>query len=232
MVCLASVVGVPALAFADKSDKSDTKVILVPEENPVEWGIGAQARRSRVSVRLQKLFLDGSPGPATQDGGGVTFIRRAKQIDIVLGFGYDQINPEDGYYLSLGGDPLQSGDADYVTFDDTLKWFTFDVTFIGRAKLHKILALRFGAGVGIGLIRGHGYRTSAICTSDQLQRDCAPDPAGERQEEPIDVPVFPVLNVLTGLELRPIRWVALNIDIGLHTAPYVGVGLTLYPWKS
>lgn len=225
VVCLASVVGAPALASADKVDKA-------PDENPVEWGVGAQARRSRVSVRLQKLFLDGSPGPATQDGGSVTFVRRSKQIDIVLGFGYDPIHAVEGYYLSLGGDPMESGDADYVTFDDKLSWFTFDVSFIGRAKLHKILSLRFGAGVGIGVIRGNGYRTSAICTSDQLQRDCAPDPDGERQDKRIDVPVFPVLNVLTGLELRPVRWLALHLDVGLHTAPHVAVGLTLYPWKS
>ena len=231
LVCLVCAVGTPALASADKKRKAD-KADEATDENPVEWGVGAQARRSRVSVRLQKIFLDGSPGPATQDGGTINFVRRTKQLDIVLGFGYDPINAVDGYYLSKGGDPLDPGDADFVSFDDKLSWYTFDVSFIGRAKLHKILALRFGAGVGVGAIRGHGYRTSAICTSDQLQRDCAPDPAGQRQEERIDVPVFPVLNVLTGLELRPVRWLALDIDVGIHTAPYVAVGVTLYPWKT
>jgi hypothetical protein len=55
---------------------------------------------------------------------------------------------------------------------------------------------------------------------------------GERQHERINLPVFPVLNVFTGLELRPVRWLAFNIDLGIHTAPYLGVGVTLYPWKS
>ena len=58
------------------------------------------------------------------------------------------------------------------------------------------------------------------------------DPLGERQDEPVNVPVLPVLNLVTGIELRPVRWLAIHADVGLHTAPYVGVGLTLYPWRS
>jgi hypothetical protein len=41
-----------------------------------------------------------------------------------------------------------------------------------------------------------------------------------------------VLNVLAGLELRPVRWFALHAEVGLHSVPYVGAGLTLYLWKS
>lgn len=221
LVCLVCVVGVPAVATAD--DKP---------EKPIEWGIGAQVRRSHVSVGLQKIFLDDSPGAATQDGGDVVFVRRSHALDVVVGFGYDPIHAVEGYYLSKGGDPMVSGDVDYVTVDKKLSWFTVDFTFIGRAKLHKVLSLRFGAGLGLGLIRGHAYRTSAICTSERIQRDCMVDPAGERQDEPVNVPVLPVLNLVTGLELRPVRWFAIHADVGLHTAPYVGVGLTLYPWRS
>ncbi len=233
LVCLATAIGIPAAAFAD-SDKSsvESRQADVDDANAVEFGIGAQVRRSRVSVRMQKLFLDDSPGPAEQDGAGIMFVRRAKQIDVVFGFGYDPIHAQEGYYLSKGGDPLVSGDADLVELDNKITWWTFDVSFIGRAKLHKILSMRFGAGVGLGLIRGHGYRTSAICTGSHLQSDCTTDPMGERQHEEIDVPVFPVLNVIAGFELRPTRWFALTIDAGLHTAPYLGVGLTFYPWKG
>jgi hypothetical protein len=233
LVCLVGVVGVPALASADKDkDKDKSKDDDDPPSADVEWGVGAQVRRSHVSTGVQKVFLDGTPGPATQDGGGATFVRRSRTLDIVIGFGYDPIRPAEGYYLSKGGDPTVSGDADYVTFDEKLAWFTADITFIGRAKLHKVLALRFGAGLGIGLVRGDGYRTSAICTSERLQQDCMVDPAGERQEEPTDVPVLPVLNLVAGLELRPFRWLAISADVGLHTAPYVGLGLTLFPWKT
>lgn len=230
LVCLLFATSAPATALADK--KPDDKPAATPDPNPVEFGVGAQVRRSRVNVRMQKLFFDGTPGPATQNGAGVSFVRRARQLDVVFGFGYDQINPEDGYYLSKGGDFTESGDADLVTFDDKLRWYTFEVSFIGRATVHRVLALRFGAGVGLGVIRGHGYRTSAICTSPDLQNDCATDPMGERQNDRIDVPVFPVLNVVAGFELRPVRWLAIDLDFGLHTAPYVGVGMTLYPWKT
>ena len=98
LVCLAVGVGVPEIALADKD----------PESAPIEWGVGAQVRRSHVRVGIQKLYFDGSPGPATQDGVGATFVRRSRTLDIVIGFGYDPIRPVEGYYLSKGGDPTVS----------------------------------------------------------------------------------------------------------------------------
>lgn len=221
VVCL---IAAPSMAWAD--DKS------APDSDRVEWGVGAGVRRSHVSVGLQKLFVDDSPGPATQDGGGITFVRRSKSLEIDIGFGYDPIHGTEGYYLDKGGDPMGIDDVDFVEFDKELSWFMADVTFVGHAQLHKILGLRFGAGLGLGLVRGHAYRTSALCTSDRLQQDCDLNPDGARQREAVNVPVLPVLNVLAGIELRPIRQIAISADVGLHTAPYVGVSLTLYLWKS
>jgi hypothetical protein len=222
LVCLACVVGTPALASA--GDDKDS--------NPTEWGVGAQVRRSYVSPALQKLFVDDTPGPAEQDGGGVTFNRRTKGVEMVLGFGYDPIKPTEGYYLDKGGDPLGPDDVDYVQFDKKLSWATVDATFIGHINLHKILAIRLGGGVGIGFVIHHAYRTSALCTSERIQDDCTINPLGPRQKEPVNLPVLPVLNVLAGIELRPFKWVAIYVDVGLHTAPYIGAGLTLYPWKT
>lgn len=219
LVCTSSIGSQAALADED-ADENDR----------VEWGIGAQVRRSHMFLRLQKFFVGDSPGPATQDGAGLAFTRRVKQVEIVFGLGYDRLDGRDGYYLELGGDPLVAGDVDYVDFRK-LSWFTVEVTAIGRLRIHKILALRYGAGLGIGVLRGQLRKTDALCTGTELERDCVLDPAGMQVDEPAKLPpVLPVVNALVGLELRPFRPVAIHLDVGLHTVPYVGAGVTLYLW--
>lgn len=37
---------------------------------------------------------------------------------------------------------------------------------------------------------------------------------------------------MIGVELRPFRFISLYADVGLPTAPYVGVGATLYLWGT
>jgi hypothetical protein len=213
------------LAFAEPAA---SEAAAPPER--VEWGFGAQVRRSHMSLRVQKFFVGDSPGPATQDGVGVVFTRRVERVEIVFGLGYDRLDGRDGYYLDLGGDPTAPGKVDHVDFRK-LSWFTAEITAVGRVRLHQILALRYGAGLGIGLVRGEIRKTDALCTGADLERDCVLDPAGMQVDEPADVPpVLPVVNVLLGVELRPVRRVAVHLDVGLHTVPYVGAGMTLYLW--
>ena len=216
-------------AFADKDDKKDKD----DDEDVVEWGVGAQARRMRVSRRTLKMFAEDGPGPAEVDGGGIVFTRRGKTLEVVIGLGYDPLDGIDGYYLEQNGDPTQPETVSYLEFDNTM-WFTAEVTVVGHAMLHKILGFRYGAGLGIGVVRGDVLKTDSICTGTDLQRPgvCGPDPNGVDVEKPVQPPVLPVLNVLVGVELRPFRFLSLYADVGLHTAPYAGVGATLYLWDK
>ncbi|MCA9679880.1 MAG: hypothetical protein H6709_08820 [Kofleriaceae bacterium] len=221
-VCLAMALTIPASrALADDDDSS-----------PVDWGVGVQAHRGHVSRGLQKLFVDDSPGGATQDGGGITFTRRGKQLELVIGLGFDPLDGVDGYYLKKSGTATTAGDVDYMEFHQ-LQWFTADFTVVGRLSLHKILALRYGAGLGFGVVRGEARKTDAICTSDRLQQDCMIDPNAVDVDVPADIPpVLPVVNLLVGAELRPFRFLSVYVDAGLHSVPYVGAGVTLYLWKG
>ena len=219
VVALAALSGVAA---ADS--KSDDKT------ERVEWGFGARVRRSHASVGFQKLFVGGTPGSATQDGAGIEFTRRTHRVELVIGIGYDPLDGRDGYYLEKGKDPIEPGTVDYYEFDD-LKWLTFEITAISRLQLHKILGIRFGAGIGAGVIRGEVRQTDALCTSERLQRDCIRDPAAQDVDKPVDLwPVMPVVNVLVGVEFRPIRAIALFADVGFHTVPNVSAGATFYLW--
>jgi hypothetical protein len=202
-----------------------------PKPEPVYWGIGGEVRRTHVSTGVQHFFVEDTPGPATQDGAGIAFTRRQGRNELVLGFGYDPFEGQEGYYLELDQDPTGFDNVDLVEFSRKLSWFTIDFTIVGHINLHKILALRYGAGLGVGIIRGTVWRTSATCTSDRIQQDCELDETGARQHEAAKIPpVLPVVNFLAGIELRPAKFFAVHVDAGLHTVPYVGAGVTLYLW--
>jgi hypothetical protein len=58
-----------------------------------------------------------------------------------------------------------------------------------------------------------------------------PDPDGEQQREEIEMPVvLPVLNALAGVQLRPLKGLAINLDVGLHSVPYIGASAMFYLW--
>jgi hypothetical protein len=223
-VLVAGVLG--ALATTASADGSKTE----STKQDIDWGFGAKVRRSHASKRFQKLFVGDTPGPATQDGVGVEFTRRIERVEIVLGLGFDRLDGRDGYYLEKGEDPLEPGTVDYLDFD-RLSWFTIEVTAVGHLQLHKILGLRYGAGLGVGIVRGEARKTDALCTSDNLQQDCVLDPLGTDVDKHVDLwPVLPVVNLLAGVEFRPMRALAIYVDAGLHTVPYVSAGATLYLW--
>ncbi len=194
------------------------------------WGVGIKARSWRVSKRLQQQFMEVSPGPATGRGIGFDFTRRTGDIELAFGFGYDTLNGQDGYYVDNGGDPTVAGDTDYNEFDK-LEWFTAEFTVVGHAKIHKFLEFRFGAGIGVGMMRGEMRKTDALCSTYRVPESCMIDPNAVDVDKPADIPpVLPVINMLVGLELTPFDWLHVYIDAGIHSTPYVGGGVTLYLW--
>src|SRR3990167_6323236 len=89
-----------------KESESEMKTML---------GMSAKVRRSYATKEVQELFLDGTPGNATMDGAGIDFARRRGPSEVVFGFGYDQLDAKNGFYLGKGNDPLTPGDVDLVT---------------------------------------------------------------------------------------------------------------------
>jgi hypothetical protein len=227
-VCLIGALSLLPVAVADAEEASGSAEASAEKKH--EWGVGARVRRWRVDQRLQKLFFENTPGHAREEGGGIEFVRRKGELEIVLGFGYDSLQANDGFYVEKGGDPTMPGNVDRVEFHD-FAWFTGEVTVVGHLELHKLLAFRYGVGLGVGLVRGEIRKTDAVCTSDTTLSSCADDPNAMTVNEPADVPpVLPVVNALVGLQLRPFEFLSVNVDAGLHTMPYVGASATLYLW--
>jgi len=220
VVPLALIVGVAVPARADDE---------APKEKPA-WGFGAKVRRSYVTPYVQELFMGDTPGTATMDGAGFDFSRRTGGSEVVFGFGYDKLIAQEGYYLEKGGDPLVAGKVDYVTFRKP-HWYTVEVGVVNHVRIHKVLEFRYGAGIGLGVVRGAVRKTDALCTGSNLEQDCMIDPNGVEVNKKADIPpVLPVVNVLVGLQLRPVEFLHIHIDAGLHTVPFVTVGVSLYLW--
>jgi hypothetical protein len=212
------------------SRTSADSTVRVSEGEPTSWGLGVKVRRWWVTDTLQQIFVEKGPGTSSNDGAGLDFARRQGNTEISFGFGYDRLDGREGYYLEKGADPTMPGNVDYVTFD-RLQSFSAEVTVVTHYQIHKLLELRFGAGLGIGYLRGELRKTDAICTSDRLQQDCMIDPAAMEVNEPAKLlPVLPVVNALVGLQLVPFDAVHIHVDAGLHSVPFVGGGVTFYFW--
>jgi hypothetical protein len=215
---LALLGGTEGSAFADDDD------VKKPD-----FGIGVAARHILLTRGVAEVFTESAPGGTRSKGASVEFAKRGKDLEFVLGFGYDDLNGSNGYYLETAGDPLEPGTVDFTEFR-SFHWYTIDAVLVGYLELHKALAIRYGAGLGVAIPRGRILRTDSRCTSDKIQSDCLIDSAGKQREE-LDLPVvIPVLSALAGVQFRPIEAVAINLDIGLHTVPYVGASAMFYLW--
>lgn len=209
-----------APAAADKKSESSS--------DETYWGFGVKARQWRLSKRVQKIFVEDSPGPATDKGAGLDLIRRRGGLEFSFGFGYDRLTLKDGYYVEKGGDPLRPGDTDYIEFDQ-FAWITAEVSVANNWAIHPNLALRMGGGIGIGWLLGQMRKTDALCTGPRAQQDCMLDPFAVDRDAPAEIPpVLPVVNVFVGAQVRPFSFMAVNIDVGLHSTPYLGVGAVIY----
>ena len=210
-VIAGTLVSNPNLAVADDG-------IQEPE---TQYGVGIRLRQLILPRSVIELFVEHAPGGIQENGIGIELIRQRGNMTFSFGAEYDRLNGTDGIYIDKG-DAIPQDPVDYVRFDD-FHWLAFDVNFLWQTNLiGEILSLRYGAGLGIGILRGQILQSDYLCPGTQPDNTCFEDPAGV-QNAPADLPpVFPVVNALLGLQLRPIKSVAITIEGGLRTAPFFG----------
>ena len=85
-----------------------------------------------------------------------------------------------------------------------------------------------GWGLGLGLMQGRILQTDVVCLGGTpADNTCMQDLLGQANKEADVPPVFPVINAIIGLQIRPIKSLALNVEGGLRTTPYVGISTTV-----
>jgi hypothetical protein len=207
----------------------------------VEWGIGVRARNVRVPQGLLELFVDRAPGGISSYGLGLDIVRRRGNTELQLGIELEQIQPPAGVWIESNSNVATGDEADFIVAprnnnDKSLGWVTAELTFLSHAPITKGVAIRYGGGAGIGLVVGELGRYNVICTNatnESPEPGCVPQRFGGSAQPSPDggdnivkyklPPVFPVVNAVVGLQLRPISKVTINIEGGIRTFPFFGV---------
>ena len=209
----------------DNYDKAGAK----KKKEVAEYGVGLRLRGVFEPKFMIELFLEEAASGVFSPGFGLELNRRRGNFELVLGFEYENVSPDDGFYLEKGDDPLTPGEApDYVEFDG-LGWFTVDLAFMFHSPINDKVAFRYGAGFGLGIVTGEALQTDSICTGRDIQNDCTPDPNGGQVNDPADLPpVFPVVDLVAGVQFRPTPKMTVNLEGGLRTLFFFGLSSTYY----
>lgn len=259
-LCLTTVFGVAVAvaggrpAFAgpalddDKAAPTPTSTLVDPATvapktapaDKVEYGVGVRIRNVRAPKGLLELFIESAPGGSSELGLGVDLTRRRGNVEIQLGIEYEAIQPAEGVWIQSNTDVAAGDEADYIVGPDhnngkSLRWLTFEFTFLNHAPLNKHFAIRYGAGAGIGVVLGELGRYDVFCngaTNESPEPGCVPAAfngaasPGEGGDQIVKYnlpPVFPVVNVILGVQIRPIPKMTINIEGGIRTFPFFGV---------
>lgn len=203
----------------DGEESSETESALT-STNKVKHGVGLRLRYIFVPKGLIELFMEEASSGVSQPGFGLDYVRRKKNFEFSVGFEYDNLSPEDGYFVERGGNPLQAGTTDFIRFDG-LSWFTIDASIVYHQPLSSLISLRYGGGLGFGIVRGDIISQDALCVGNDIQGGDCQAVGPEEEEDFFRFP--PVFNLLGGLQFTPADNFAINLEIGMRTVFYSGL---------
>jgi len=220
------------------------------DANGVRYGLAVRGRWITVPSWLLGIFLDQSKSLSSYST-GIEGFRRSGDFDFVLGVAWQALSPPDGNWLGKG--KTAATDTDYIQFKG-LGAISVDAAFILRTELNPYVHLRYGGGIGIGIITGKMLQTSAgtpgCATSPGdttkcypiLSPPCAAGPCTESElknsegntDSPqsgsrfksTDIPaVYPIVNLVTGLDFKIPNADGLEVKIDVgYFFPYFFVG--------
>jgi hypothetical protein len=170
--------------------------------------------------------------------------------EIMVSVGYQNMSPPDGYWL--GKSKQLTIDTDLVQVRG-LGLITMDAAYVLRQYFSPYFGIHYGAGLGLGVVRGKVLRTSATCdpvtekcqvivpgtcgganppcTEDQLQATTASYNGNEsvidphRFEETSVPSALPIINLLFGLDfpIPDAKGLEFHLEAGFYDAFFVGL---------
>jgi hypothetical protein len=214
---------------------------VLPVENKVEYGVGLRLRQVFVPKGLLELFVERAAGGASNTGIGVDLVRRRGNLELQLGFEFEHIQPGEGVWINSGENVAAGDQADYILGSDQAGksngWFTIEFTFLNHAPITDKVAIRYGGGAGIGFLTGGLQKYDVPCvgaTNEMPEPGCVPQgvtspsgnvgvaPAGAPNDYDLP-PVFPVVNAIIGVQVRPTPKAVINVETGIRTIPFIGL---------
>jgi hypothetical protein len=211
--------------------------------SPIQYGVGFRARSVWVPKAVLELFVERAAGGAQNYGFGLDLTRRRGTLELQLGFEYENVNVGQGVWIKKGED-VTADEADYILNPDSsgnqLSWFTVEFTFLNHAEISKLIAVRYGGGLGLGILVGELNYYNIICTgatNEMPEPGCVPprfQGQGQYTEgsEVVNAyelpPVFPVVNAIVGVQIRPTEQLTINVEGGIRTLPFFGVSTSFF----
>jgi hypothetical protein len=214
---------------------------VLPTEEKVEYGVGLRLRRVFVPKGLLELFVERAAGGASNTGIGVDLVRRRGNVELQLGFEFEHVQPGEGVWINSGENVAADDQADYILGPDqagkSLGWFSIEFTFLNHAPITDKVAIRYGGGAGIGFLTGGLQKYDVPCvgaTNAMPEPGCVPQgvtsPSGNQGVAPAGAPndynlppVFPVVNAIVGVQVRPTPKAVINVETGIRTIPFIGL---------
>jgi hypothetical protein len=202
-----------------------------------EWGADIRLRKVFVPGWMLDLFVERHSGGISNNGIGLDLVRRRGNLELQLGFEFEHVQPNEGVWINSGDNVAAGDEADYIIGPDRagadLGWFTLEFTFLNHAPINKYLAVRYGGGAGLGIVTGKLQKYDVPCsggaTNENPTPGCVPmgingGTANAGTPNDYDLPpVFPVVNAILGLQIRPVEKAVINIEAGIRTLPFLGI---------
>ena len=253
ILVLAGVSGRASAQATEPAAAPATTVTAVGEDK-IEYGAGLRLRGVFVPQSILELFVDRAAGGASNLGIGVDLVRRRGNLELQLGFEFEHVNVGQGVWIEKNK-TVPGDDPDYVLSPDSsghnLGWFTFEFTFLNHAPINKNVAIRYGGGLGLGIVTGeldhYNIHCAAGATNANPEPGCTPprfsfngmQGQGQYTDENSNIisemqfkynlpPVFPVVNAILGLQIKPTDHVTINIEGGIRTMPFLGVSSSMF----
>lgn len=221
----------PAAPAADAGDGVEDPA------RAISYGVALRLRSVFAPAGMVELFVERAAGGVSNFGYGIEFIRRRGDVEIQFGIEHEKITPAAGVWIAKGDNVAAGDEADYILdpddAPDALGWYTFEFTFLNHSEINKHVSFRYGGGAGLGVISGGLYRYNVICngaTNSSPEPGCVPvtkggtgllsTPSYEKYDLP---PVFPVVNAIIGVQIKPVDKLVINIEGGIRTFPFFGI---------
>ncbi len=215
----------PGIAWGQQTASPETGTVqAAAQEHPVRYGFGLRFRGLFVPQSAFERFAEVVPSGMSQPELGFELIRRRGNFETAYGIAWAALSVDDGIWL----DDLDHNPS-LVEFDG-FSWIALDVSAVWKHPFSPTWGLRYGMGIGLGIIRGDILETDYLCPSNSFAlQDCmqAPDAADVRR--PIDLPpVVPLMTALVGIQYTPSQYVAFNLEGGLQTTFFVGMSAAVF----
>jgi len=239
----------PALEDDKKPTPTTDQAVAptTPVEDQVTYGGDFRLRDVILPESLMGLFVERAAGGTSHVGWGVDFVRRRGTVELQFGFEHEQIEPHEGVWIEKGKNVATGDSADYILnptdAGGDFGWYTLEFTFINNKPINKYVAFRYGIGAGLGILSGNVKRydlnpCGAGATNSNPSPGCVPPAkggtgtvspdSGNGGPEPATYdlpPVFPVVNLLAGVQVHPIDHMVVNFELGIRTLPFIGMSI-------